>query len=126
MVPHDGVKGIGVDQQIPKWISEARKMIRETRKMVSGSDVRGRRYWVGLSEQERRDLCFLSLLKSRHVKCAWEELSESEKNALWNGILKIRELQQQTSFFTQEDFNGVVDCQVGRRVDEPKIPNSMH
>ena len=119
MVPPDGIKGVSVDQQLPKWISEARKMI-------SGCDNRVKHYWDNLPEQERRDLCFLSQLKSRHVKCVWGELTEAEKIALWQGVLKVRMLQKQTCFLKPEDFKGVVVCSVSHRVDEPQITNSMH
>ena len=108
-----------MEKQTPKWISEARKMI-------SGCDNRVKHYWDNLTEQERRDLCFLSQLKSRHVQCAWDELTGAEKIALWQGVLKIRKLHKQTSFLILEDFTGVVVCSVSRRVDEPQIPNSMH
>ena len=108
-----------MEQQKPKWISEARKMI-------SGCDNRLKHYWDNLPEQERRDLCFLSQLKSRHVQCAWDELTGAEKIALWQGVLKIRKLHKQTSFLILEDFKGVVVCSVSRRVDDPQIPKSMH
>lgn len=119
MVPTDGIKVVSVEQQIPKWLSEARKMI-------SGCDNRVKHYWDNLPEQERRDLCFLSQLKSRHVKCAWGELTEAEKIALWQGVLKVRKLQKQTCFLKPEDFKGVVVCSVSHRVDEPQMTNSMH
>lgn len=108
-----------MEQQVPKWIHEARKMI-------SGSESRVKHYWENLPEDERRDLCFLSQLKSRHVKCAWDDLTEAEKIALWHGVLKVRKMQQQTRLLTPEDFKGVVVCSVSRRADEPKISNPMH
>lgn len=110
---------MSVEQQVPKWIHEARKMI-------SGCENRVKHYWENLPENERRDLCFLSQLKSRHVKCAWDDLTEAEKTALWSGVLKVRKLQQQTSLLTPEDFKGAVICRVGLRADESDILNSMH
>ena len=108
-----------MEQQLPKWISEARKMI-------SGTENRVKHYWENLPEDERRDLCFLSQLKSRHVKCAWDDLTEAEKIALWQGVLKVRKMQQQTRSLTPEDFKGVIVCSVSRRTDEQKISNPMH
>jgi len=108
-----------VEQQLPKWISEARKMI-------LGAENRVKHYWENLPEDERRDLCFLSKLKSRHVKCAWENLTEAEKIALWQGVLKVRKMQQQTRSLTPEDFKGVVVCSVSRRADEQENSNPMH
>lgn len=100
-----------MDQQLPKWISEARKMI-------SGCDNRVKHYWDNLPEQERRDLCFISQLKSRHVQCAWEELTEADKIALWHGVLKVRKMQQQTRLLTPEEFKGVVSYSLGTRASE--------
>ena len=94
--------------------------------MISGCDNRVKHYWDNLPEQERRDLCFLSQLKSRHVKCAWDDLIEAEKIALWQGIMKVRKMQQQTRSLTLEDFKAVVVCSVSRRAEEQKISNPMH
>jgi hypothetical protein len=100
-----------VEQQKPKWISEARKMI-------SDSENRVRHYWENLPEEERRDLCFLSHLKKRHVKCVWDDLTEAEKIALWHGVLKVRKMQHQTRLLTPEEFKGVVSYSLGTRASE--------
>jgi len=88
-----------VDQQTPKWIIEARKMI-------TGRDNRVKDYWDGLSESKRRSWCFISDLKRPHVLLSWEELKEEEKAALWRGVLLIRKFQEQTRLFTQQEFKG--------------------
>ncbi|MFS7222472.1 hypothetical protein [Rahnella inusitata] len=86
-----------MDQQTPKWIIEARKMI-------SGRDNRVKDYWDSLSESKRRSWCFISDLKNPHVLLSWAELKEEEKAALWRGVLVIRKLHEQTRLFTQQEF----------------------
>lgn len=108
-----------MDQQTQKWIAKARKMI-------SGSDSRVQHYWNNLEVEGRRYLCFLAGLKQRHMECSWEDLSETEKVSLWGGVLKVRQLQQETSCFTPEDFKGAGACKVAPREVEKDINNSMH
>jgi len=100
VVPPYGAKEMNVDQQTPKWISEARKMI-------SGSDNRVKDYWNNLPDTERRGWCYFSNLKKHHLSLSWDDLSSGEKIALWRGVLMIREMQQQTSLFTPQEFKGV-------------------
>lgn len=108
-----------MDTPTPKWIGEARKMI-------SGCDSRVKHYWNNLEEEGRRYLCFLAGLKQRHIECAWDDLSEGEKVSLWGAVLKVRQLQQDTRYFTPEDFKGAGACRVARREVEQDVSNSMH
>lgn len=89
-----------MDQQIPKWISEARKMI-------SGSEDRVKDFWDSLPEIQRRRLCLFANLTKNHLSLSWGQLEARDKIALWRGILAVRELHQQTSLFTPQEFKGV-------------------
>jgi hypothetical protein len=98
----------------------------QARKMISGCDSRVQHYWNNLDGEGRRYLCFLAGLKQRHIECDWPDLSEGEKVSLWGAVLKVRQLQQDTRFFTPEDFKGAGACRVAPREVEQDVNNSMH
>ncbi|MDP9703528.1 UNVERIFIED_ORG: hypothetical protein J2W64_000690 [Rahnella aquatilis] len=89
-----------MDQQVPKWIHEARKMI-------SGSEDRVKDFWDSLPETQKRRLCLFANLTKQHLSLSWAQLKEKDKIALWRGILAVRELHQQTSLFMPHEFKGV-------------------
>lgn len=119
MVPFDGLKGVSVEQQIPKWLGEARKMI-------TRCDSRSKHFWNNLDGSDRRCLCFMSKVDKKWAEVSWDELGDATRVSLWQGILRIRRLQGEAVFLTPEDFKGAGACRVARREVEQDISNSMH
>ncbi|MGP9438179.1 hypothetical protein ACT3RR_22410 [Ewingella sp. AOP8-B2-18] len=108
-----------MDQQMPKWLNEARKMI-------TRCDSRSKHFWNNLEGSDRRCLCFISKVEGKWAEASWEELREADRVSLWQGILRIRRLQGETALLTPEDFKGAGACRVAPREVEQDVNNSMH